>query len=84
MADPTKGIKNSCYIMYEAECLDEIETVDDLFDRSDDGSTISNLIDDMNSQDQGNSLALYNRQISEDCAKAVSQLKRKYAKSPQA
>lgn len=69
--------------MYEAECVDEDETIDDLFDRSD-GSTVSNLIDDVNSQDQGNSLALYNRQISEDCAKAVSQLKRKYAKSPQA
>nr|AYA93420.1 MAG: E1 protein [Human papillomavirus] len=87
MADPSKGIdsvnEKECFIVYEAECVDEDETLDDLFDRSDDGSTVSNLIDDENFQHQGNSLALYNRQLSEDCAKAVSQLKRKYAKSPQ-
>nr|AYA94771.1 MAG: E1 protein [Human papillomavirus] len=89
MADPTKGTdcindKSWC-IIDEAECVDDDNTLDDLFERSDDdGSTISNLIDDVNPQEQGNSLALFNRQITEECVKAVSQLKRKYAKSPEA
>ena len=86
MADPSKGIDcvdRSAWFVDEAECVDE-NTLDDLFDGSDDdGSTVSNLIDDAN-LDQGNSLALYNTQISKECDRAVAQLKRKYMKSPQA
>ncbi|ATQ38319.1 E1 [Gammapapillomavirus 9] len=86
MGDPSKGIDfvddSCCFIIKEAECSDDINTLDDLFDHSDDGSTVSNLIDN-DSQDQGNSLALYNKKISEECDRAVLQLKRKYAKSPE-
>lgn len=86
MADPVKGIDcvdKSSWLLDEAECVDD-NALDALFDQSDDGSTISNLIDDVNPQDQGNSLALYNSQISKECDRVVSQLKRKYVKSPQA
>lgn len=88
MADHSKGIdfvddKSWC-IIDEAECMDESNSIDDLFERSDEGSTISNLLDDENPQEQGNSLALFNQQITEECVKAVAQLKRKYAKSPEA
>nr|AYA94181.1 MAG: E1 protein [Human papillomavirus] len=87
MADPTKGIDSvddsSWFIVEEAECLDD--TLDALFEKSDDDeSTVSNLIDDVHSQEQGNSLALFNTQITEECDKAVSVLKRKYVQSPKA
>ncbi|ATQ38312.1 E1 [Gammapapillomavirus 9] len=84
MAEPPKGIDtvddSACFIFHEAECLDD--TIDDLFEKSDEGSTVSNLIDD-DFQEQGNSLALYNSEITEECNRAVLQLKRKYAKSPE-
>ncbi|CAF05704.1 E1 protein [Human papillomavirus 95] len=87
MAD--KGTENfdalegsSWYFVEEAECIDSIDTVDELFDESTDGSNISNLIDD-DEVDQGNSLALYNTQITDACENAIAALKRKYTKSPQ-
>lgn len=73
---------NNWYIVHEAECTDSIDTLDDLCDESNDDSNISNLIDD-DVVDQGNSLALYNAQINEDCDNALAHLKRKYNKSPE-
>lgn len=86
MADTPKGIKNKSnlelyFIEKEAECVDESNTLDDLFDNSTDGSNISNLIDD-EIVEQGNSLSLFNVQITEESDRAVALLKRKYAKSP--
>ncbi|ACT76414.1 E1 protein [Human papillomavirus 116] len=87
MADASKGIDSvddsSWFIVNEADCMDDIETLDTLFDESDCDSTVSNLIDDENFQEQGNSLALFNIQCAEECDKTVSLLKRKYAQSPQ-
>nr|AYA93833.1 MAG: E1 protein [Human papillomavirus] len=70
------------YIVTEAECLD-INSLDNLFDDSTDGSCVSQLIDDVDELDQGNSLALFNQQVTEDCNVAVSNLKRKYLRSPE-
>ena len=86
MAEPTKGIKNIsnldlCFIETEAECVNDSNTLDDLFDESTNGSDISNLIDDT-AVEQGNSLSLLNIQLTDECDRAVAVLKRKYAKSP--
>lgn len=91
MADIPKGtdsfesIENDCSwcILDEAECVDDIDTLKDLFDNSTDGSDVSNLIDDVDNASQGNSLALFNRQLTEETNKDISALKRKYIKSPQ-
>lgn len=89
MGDNKPGTKNielleGCsdwYLVEEAECTDSLDTLNDLeelFDNSD-GSNISDLIDDFDEVDQGNSLELFNQQITEDCNKAIAELKRKYA-----
>ena len=91
MADLPKGTENfetietdcSWYVVSEAECLNDINSLENLFEESTDGSDVSNLIDDVDNASQGNSLELYNRQIAEDCNKAITDLKRKYYKSPQ-
>nr|AYA93918.1 MAG: E1 protein [Human papillomavirus] len=93
MADPNKGIdnfenleNNNDWFLREAECVDSLEALEDIFDRStDEGSNISQLIDDdveVDAEDRGNFLALYNRQITEECDRAIQVLKRKYT-SPQ-
>ncbi|ATQ38604.1 E1 [Gammapapillomavirus 25] len=88
MADPTKGTDmcalegtSQWYIFSEAECMGSLDTLEELFDKSSD-SDVSNLIDDMDESEQGNSLALYNQQVTEDSNNAIAQLKRKYTKSP--
>lgn len=83
MAEPPKGTINMdlSFIETEAECVDDSNTLDDLFDGSTCGSDISNLIDDV-AVEQGNSLALFHAQVTEECDRAVTVLKRKYAKSP--
>lgn len=68
------------YLVKEAECVDSLDALEDLFDESTD-SNISNLIDDDDVQ-QGDSLALYHTQITEECNKAILDLKRKYITSP--
>ena len=92
MGEPTKGtdtlekMDESWFIVSEAECVDDINTLDELFDESTDGSCVSNLIEDdveVDETDEGNSLALFNKQISEECENAICALKRKYVKSPQ-
>ena len=90
MAETPKGIENidtldkSWFIVSEADCENNIDTLEELFDESTDGSDISNLIDDdVDETDQGNSLALYNIQEAGDSEKAITKLKRKYVKSPQ-
>lgn len=87
MADPTKGTEHfenmeneSNWFLQEAECIDSLNTLDDLFENSTDGSCISNLIDDA-VVEQGNSLALYNQQSTVECDRAIKNLKRKYTKT---
>ena len=59
----------------------DLNALDDLFENSTDGSGISNLIDDdiaSNSEEQVNTLALYNTQIADECDFAIQTLKRKF------
>lgn len=90
MADPTKGTDSfdslegaSWYFVKEAECVDNINNIDELFDESSD-SNISNLLDDDDEVDQGNTLALFSEQLTEDCDQAIQYLKRKFINSPEA
>lgn len=90
MGDPNKGtdyfenINNSDdWFVREAECVNSLQTLDDLFEESDNGSDISNLIDNEDEPDQGNSLAIYNIQVAEECDRAIENLKRKYIISPE-
>ena len=87
MGDLTKGTDNDCewFMVTEADCVESLTELDDLFEESTNESDISNLIDDGDVTDnaQGNSLALFNAQVAEDCDRAVLELKRKYCKSPQ-
>lgn len=66
----------------EAECIDNIDTMEELFEGSTDGSDISNLIDDSDCS-QGNSLALFNEKVTEDCNSSIAALKRKLTTTPQ-
>lgn len=83
MAD--KGIDSSnslegcseMFILTEAECEDKLTDMERLFDESD-CSDISNLIDNADETDEGNSLALFNQQQLEECSQQVLELKRKY------
>jgi len=92
MGDPNKGtdIENSninenddWFIIREAECVDaNVNVLNDLFEESNSGSYVSNLIDD-DPVEQGNSLAFFNEQVSNDCDRALLDLKRKYLASPE-
>lgn len=89
MGEPTKGTETSeslenlseWYLISEADCVDNTETLSDLFD-AETASDVSNLIDDL-PVDQGNSLALYNTQITAECNAAIADLKRKFIASPE-
>lgn len=89
MGDPEKGtvpklkVSGSWYLVDEAECIDSFDTIEELFDNSTDGSDISNLIDDVDNCSQGNSLALFNEQLTEDTNNTVAALKRKLLSSPE-
>ena len=91
MGDPAKGTENlnisgDWFLVHEADCVDDLNALDDLFENSTDGSGISNFIDDdiaQNSEEPVNSLALYNTQIADECDLAIQTLKRKFIKSPQ-
>ena len=92
MADLTKGTDDSFekietdsswFIISEAECRNDIDSFETIFEESTDGSLVSDIIDDVDDASQGNSLALFNRQIADDCNKAITDLKRKYLTSPQ-
>nr|AYA94710.1 MAG: E1 protein [Human papillomavirus] len=84
-----KGTKNNCVVtldeswclITEAECEDE--TLTDLFDESTQGSAVSNLLDDSETLEQGNSLALFNSQISKESEQCIQELKRKYIGTPE-
>lgn len=93
MGEPHKGTSNIdcledinewCFIT-EADCVDSAETLSELFDADTDASNISNLIDDddLDSLSQGNSLALFNNQVAEECDRAITNLKRKFIASPE-
>ena len=80
-----KGTNDSeWFVIKEAECVDDLDALDDIFEKSTDGSNISQLIDDgdVDSENEGNSLALFNKQVTEECDTALQALKRKYV-SPQ-
>ena len=90
MGDPTKGTDSfdclegasSWYFVSAAECVDDIDDIDELFEKSTD-SSVSNLIDDSDEVDQGNTLAVFNEQLQQDCDQAIQLLKRKYVNSPE-
>ena len=73
----------SSWFMQEAECVDSLDTIEDLFENSTDGSDISNLIDDVDNCVQGNSLALLNEQLAEECHADILALKRKFTTTPE-
>lgn len=90
MAD-SKGInsietienESEWFIISGAECVDDIESLE-IFEENSQCTNISQLIDDaVDDLDQGNSLALFNEQLAEDCNLAISKLKRKYVRSPE-
>ncbi|ATQ38190.1 E1 [Gammapapillomavirus sp.] len=90
MGDLNKGTETNentgdWFIVQESDCVDDLNTLDDLFETSTDCSGISNLIDDIaeDAVDEGNSLALFNTQMREECDSAIQSLKRKFLKSPQ-
>lgn len=88
MGDSNKGTDNfssneieaDWFIIREAECVNE--SLDELFENST-ASTISNLIDDTDNVDQGNSLALFQEQYSAEYDKDIADLKRKYTATPE-
>nr|AYA93650.1 MAG: E1 protein [Human papillomavirus] len=86
MGDNNKGtsftLSGNEWFVTEAECVDSLESIDELFEGSTDGSDISNLIDEVDGC-QGNSLALFNDQVTEDHNSAILDLKRKFTTSPQ-
>ena len=86
MGDVNKGTEftietSSEWFIKEAECINSLESLEELFEESTDESEVSNLIDDTDCC-QGNSLALFNKQLTEDCNSAVAELKRKFTASP--
>nr|AYA93688.1 MAG: E1 protein [Human papillomavirus] len=86
MGDSDKGNSlEGCskWFEIEAECTDDLDTFEELFENSTDGSDISNLIDDVDNCIQGNSLALFNKQVAEECSNEILALKRKFTTSPQ-
>ena len=85
MGDPNKGTDDfqtfnntDSWFVREAECVDSLQALDDIFEESTNGSVISNLIDDEDQVDEGNSLALYNAQLTEESDRTLLELKRKY------
>lgn len=73
---------SSCWFLTEAECTD-MDSLEELFENStEDESILSQLIDD-EPVEQGNSLALYNEQLTDACNAAVTALKRKLIGSPE-
>lgn len=73
----------SKWFIEEAECIDSLDTIDDLFENSTEGSDVSNLIDEVDNCFQGNSLALFNKQVTEECDADILALKRKFIPSPE-
>lgn len=72
----------SDWFLTEAEC-DRMDSLEDLFETSTgDESLLSQFIDDEPVK-QGNSLALFNEQFSDDTETAVTALKRKFIPSPE-
>lgn len=87
MGDHSKGTKTndsldkiSDWCLLEAECVDSVDTLSELFE-GDTASNISNLIEDLD-VDEGNSLALYNSQVTDECNRSIAELKRKFIASP--
>lgn len=82
--DPLDSLEGSSrWFETEAVCVDGLDSLDALFEESSNGSIISNLLDDSEDLEQGNSLALFNQQITDACNKTVIDLKRKLLTSPE-
>lgn len=82
MGDPTKGTDNipltgQWFIEEQAECVDSLDTYNELFDESTDGSDLANFIDN-DEVDEGRPLALFNSQMAEESNQRILELKRKY------
>lgn len=75
-----KGTENIAkwFLDTEAECMDSMDTLNDLFEGSTDGSDLSNFIDNEDQVDDAVPLALFNQQMTDACNVAVTELKRKY------
>lgn len=72
----------SDWFITEADC-ENMDSLEDLFDNSaGEESILSQLIDD-EPQEQGNSLALFNEQYTDECDAAVTALKRKLIHTPE-
>lgn len=72
----------SAWFLTEAECAD-MDSLEELFESSNETeSIISQLIDD-DPVEQGNSLSLFNEQLTDACNAAVTALKRKLIGSPE-
>lgn len=87
MAD-LKGTNTNSNLDIINEFFDDVAVCDDdslqeLFDESTDGSTVSNLIDDSENVVQGNSHALLNAQLSEEYDKELLTVKRKFLATPE-
>ncbi|ANZ90252.1 E1 protein [Bos taurus papillomavirus 19] len=65
------------YFVHEAECSDVLSDFENLFE-STTSSDISDLIDNSDVPDQGNSLALFNSKLLEDDERCLLSVKRKY------
>lgn len=83
--DSFENIEKDCewYLVDEAECVNGLDSLENLFEESTDGSVLSQLLDDVDEVDQGNSLALFNKQEADESRNAITVLKRKFVRSPQ-
>ncbi|AHJ81386.1 putative early E1 protein [Eptesicus serotinus papillomavirus 1] len=88
MADSNEGTDDGglegCsgwYIVNEAECSEEDEDLEKLFDGSDSESNVSDLVDNA-SVEQGNTLELFQRQEIQTGLDQIQHLKRKFVNSP--
>lgn len=82
--DTLESVNNANdWFITEAECVDSVQALDELFEESTNGSIISNLIDNEDEVDEGNHMALYNAQVTADTEQAIVALKRKYMNSPE-
>ena len=86
MGETNKGkVYEGCSSWFEteAECVEDFNSLEELFETSTEGSDVSNFIDDVDACVQGNSLALFNQQITEECDAEILALKRKYTTTPE-
>ncbi|AHJ81398.1 putative early E1 protein [Eptesicus serotinus papillomavirus 3] len=69
------------YFVNEAECSEEDDALEKIFDESDSETNVSDLVDNA-SVEQGNTLELFQRQEIQTGLEQILQLKRKFVNSP--